>query len=122
MHSPRIPDSEFDESERVEQHSLLKKGKGLKPFKGLSLPSMVDQTSDLNISEVNKVPDQDNRFKLPALKLPLNLNKASAMLSPTATSNLSIDQYVTSGRDDEEKLANPTRKRGNASTLRPSAY
>ncbi len=44
------------------------------------------------------------------------------MLSPTGTSNISIDQYVTSGRDDDEKLANPIRKRGNASTLRPSAY
>jgi hypothetical protein len=83
---------------------------------------MIDQTSEVNITEASKVPDQDNRFRLPALKLPLNLNKGSAMLSPTAMSTLSIDQYVTSGRDDEEKLDKPTRKRGNASTLRPVAY
>jgi len=44
------------------------------------------------------------------------------MLSPTGTSNISIDPNPTSGRDDDEKLVNQIRKRGNASTLRPIAY
>ena len=55
MHSPRMPESEYGDSERT-NIEVVKKYK-LKPFKGLSLPSMApDQASEMNISDPTRFP------------------------------------------------------------------
>jgi hypothetical protein len=49
LNSPRLPESEYAESER--NFEFIRKYQG-KPFKGLSLPSMIhDQISDANIGD-----------------------------------------------------------------------